>query len=195
VRSATIARKTNETDINVELQIPDDRGAARIVEIHTGVPFFDHMLHAMFYHGGFSCRITAVGDIEIDDHHTVEDTGIVIGQALRKIIVDHGPVARFGSARVPMDDSLGEAIVDASGRPFLVFQAEFAQGYAGRFDLALVREFFQGLTTHAAANIHLLVPYGLNGHHQAEALFKAAGRALGQAWAPSETVQSTKGVL
>jgi len=204
MRETEVTRKTKETDISLRLGlpemtqegvvgVPDD--TARSMEIHTGVPFFDHMLHAMFFHGGFSVDLRAVGDIEVDDHHTVEDVGIVIGTALREAVERHGPVRRFGHAVIPMDDALGEVAVDAGGRSFLVYQATYPQDRAGRFDLSLVREFFQGLSSQGRMNIHVIGRYGENGHHLAEALFKAAGRALGSAYLPRETVASTKGVL
>ncbi|MFP4152271.1 MAG: imidazoleglycerol-phosphate dehydratase [Alkalispirochaeta sp.] len=204
MRETEVTRKTNETDITLRLGLPDltrdgvvgiiDE-TARVMEIYTGVPFFDHMLHAMFFHGGFSVDLRAVGDVEIDDHHTVEDVGIVIGTALREAVELHGPVRRFGHSVVPMDDALGEVVVDAGGRSYLVYQATYPQDRAGRFDLSLVREFFQGLSSQGRINMHVLGRYGDNGHHLAEALFKAAGRALGSAFLPRETVASTKGVL
>lgn len=196
-RTVEITRKTAETDIEARLVLPDpaEPDRERIVQVVTGVPFFDHMLHAMLFHGGFSADIRAVGDTEVDDHHTVEDVGIVLGQALSRAVTEFGPVQRFGQAVVPMDDALAEAVVDASGRAFLVFSASFPQSHAGRFDLALVREFFHGLASHAACNVHIIGRYAENGHHLAEAVFKSAGRALGQAYGPAGTVLSTKGVL
>ena len=163
--------------------------------VSTGVPFFDHMLYSMLFHGGFSGEVSAKGDIDVDAHHTVEDVGIVIGQALARVVDEYGPVRRYGHAVIPMDDALAEAVVDAAGRAYLVFNADFPQSHAGAFDLALVREFFQGLSSHAQANVHVHGRYGLNGHHLAEAMFKSAGRALGQAYLPSTTVRSTKGSL
>jgi len=197
VREISVERKTRETDITVSLGLPDDGTPAGrdAIDVRTGVPFFDHMLTGMLFHGGFGATIAASGDVEIDDHHTVEDVGIVIGTALRRAVEQFGPVRRFGDATVPMDDSLAQTVIDACGRPYLVFRAEFPQAYAGRFDLALVREFFQGLANSAAINLHVIGHYGLNGHHLAEAIFKSAGRALAAAYRPAERVQSTKGVL
>lgn len=199
MRTVSVQRTTRETDISVTLSFPDDADAIPTekdaLRIATGVPFFDHMLMGMLFHGGFSGSIEASGDVEIDDHHTVEDVGIVLGDVFHRIVAEHGPVQRFGDAWVPMDDALAQAVVDASGRPFLVFRAEFPQAYAGRFDLALVREFFQGVVSHGAINLHLLGHYADNGHHLAEALFKAAGRALSAAYRPAAAIRSTKGSL
>lgn len=205
MREIDIERKTKETDISIRLGLPELRadgsiGAPvdtdRYVEIHTGIPFFDHMLEAMLFHGGFSVRLSAVGDTEVDDHHTVEDVGIVIGTALRRAVEQHGSVRRFGHEVIPMDDALAEVVVDAGGRSYLSYSATFPQERAGSFDVALVREFFQGLTNQAHANVHVIGRYALNGHHLAEAIFKAAGRAIGTAYLPRlEGVASTKGVL
>lgn len=199
MRTISVERTTRETDISVSLNVPDtdsERPSGKDeIEIGTGVPFLDHMLEGMMFHGGFTGTIRATGDLEIDDHHTVEDVGIVLGHAFRKVVETHGPVARFGHAVLPMDDSLAESIVDVSGRSYLVFRVEFPQAYAGRFDLALVREFFQGFANNAAVNLHIIGHYGLNGHHLAEAIFKSSGRALGGAYAPVDAVRSTKGVL
>lgn len=201
MRNLETTRTTKETDITARITLPEtvplaaDAAVAQVVQVQTGIPFFDHMLHAFFFHGGFSAEVTARGDTEVDDHHTVEDVGIVIGSLLSRVTGEYGPVRRFGHALVPMDDSLGEVVVDACGRSYLVYQVEYPQTHAGRFDLALVREFFTGLSSHARANVHVLGRYGLNGHHLAESLFKAAGRALGTAYTPSASVLSTKGVL
>lgn len=186
-----VERSTAETQVVVELRPFGERDLV----VDTGVPFFDHMLHALLFHGGFGATITARGDIEVDDHHTVEDVGIVLGQTLWRVHEERGPLARFGSAVVPMDDALAETVVDLGGRPFMVFTAEFPQAYAGRFDLALVREFFQSLATHSRANIHVHGRYGVNGHHLAEAMFKSCGRALAQACTPVDSLRSTKGSL
>ena len=201
MRTLNTTRTTKETDISATITLPDtfpleaDAAAAQNVHVETGIPFFDHMLHAFFFHGGFSVEIVARGDTDVDDHHTVEDAGIVIGSLLARVPAEYGPIRRFGHALVPMDDALGEVIVDACGRSYLVYQVEYPQPYAGRFDLALVREFFTGLSAHGRTNVHVLGRYGLNGHHLAEAVFKAAGRALGAAFVPASAVLSTKGVL
>ncbi|MDA3948011.1 MAG: imidazoleglycerol-phosphate dehydratase, partial [Spirochaeta sp.] len=157
MRETEITRKTRETDIVLRLGIADP-GDAPSTDLHiaTGVPFFDHMLTAMLFHGGFFADITASGDIDVDDHHTVEDVGIVLGTAFRRIVEEYGPIQRFGHGIVPMDDALGEVVVDAGGRSFLSYRATFPQDRAGQFDLSLVREFFQGLASQAHANIHVI---------------------------------------
>ena len=202
MRKIEVTRKTKETDISVSIVFPErtkntqsaDPGAA--LEIDTGIPFFDHMMQAMLFHGGFGGEIRANGDTAVDDHHTVEDVGIVLGTAFRHVVEKHGPVERFGHGIVPMDDALGEVVVDAGGRSYLVYRAEYPQERAGTFDLSLVREFFQGFASQGNLNVHVIGHYALNGHHLAEALFKAAGRALGTAFLPrSGAVLSTKGVL
>ncbi|MEX2443714.1 MAG: imidazoleglycerol-phosphate dehydratase HisB [Alkalispirochaeta sp.] len=199
MRTISVERTTRETSITIALNVPDSAGerpaGKEEISSATGVRFLDHMLEGMMFHGGFTGAVSAQGDTDIDDHHTVEDVGIVLGQAFRDLVETHGPVARFGHAVLPMDDSLAESIVDVSGRSYLVFRAEFPQAYAGHFDLALVREFFQGFANNAAINLHILGHYGVNGHHLAEAIFKSTGRALGAAYATSDTVRSTKGVL
>ena len=192
-------RSTRETRIRVEL-LPASGGDGKAIgkqdlSINTGVPFFDHMLTAMLFHGGFQAAISATGDTDVDDHHTVEDVGIVLGQALSEWEDQHGPLARFGHAVVPMDDALAEAVVDAGGRSYLAYSVAFPQERAGSFDLALVREFFQGLAANAGINVHLIGRYALNGHHLAEAVFKACGRALAVAYAPADALRSTKGAL
>ncbi len=201
MRKLEMSRVTRETEITAAITWPDrfpgtpgGAGDGAIV-VRTGVPFFDHMLQSFCFHGGFGAEIAASGDTEVDDHHTVEDVGIVMGQLFSRVTEEFGPVRRFGHALVPMDDALGEVVVDAGGRSYLVYQAVFPQPYAGKFDLALVREFFTGFSGQARANVHVLGRYGANGHHLAEAIFKAAGRALAQAYLPAEGVQSTKGVL
>lgn len=190
-------RTTKETDISIGFGFPDeeDRDAERAVTIETGVPFFDHMLYAMVFHGGFSGEIRARGDIDVDAHHTVEDVGIVLGRVVSELPTSHGAVRRFGHAVIPMDDALAEVTIDLGGRPYLVYQAEYPQARAGSFDAALVREFFQGLANASGANIHCEVRCGLNTHHMIEALFKAFGRALAEATQQSASIRSTKGLL
>lgn len=190
-RSASSTRTTRETSITVHYS-PDE---AREPTIATSVPFFDHMLTAMAFHGRMGLVVEATGDIEVDPHHLVEDTGLVLGDVLRQV-ADLEPIERFGNAVVPMDDACGEATVDLGGRAYLVYRAEYPQAYAGTFDLSLLREFFQALAIRGRANIHLDARYGLNGHHMAEALFKALGRALRAAIARREAGEmSTKGLI
>lgn len=185
-------RTTKETDITVKLSIEDPE----LLSFDTGVPFFDHMLRAFAFHGGIGLDIQARGDIEVDPHHTVEDVGLVLGDAFAQISADYGALSRYGHAVIPMDDALAEVTVDVAGRPYLVYKADYPQAYAGEFDLALVREFFLALSNRAAINLHALSRYGENGHHMAEALFKAAGIAMRAAFTPrAGSARSTKGVL
>jgi len=194
-RQATLHRQTAETDIRMTLDL-DGSGTHRIA---TGIPFLDHLLSQVARHGRLDLRIEARGDLQVDLHHTVEDVGIVLGDAVSQALGEKAGIVRYGAARVPMDDALASAVLDLSGRPFLVFQAPQLRGRIGEFDTDLVREFFQGLTNHLRANLHLSVEYGQNLHHMAEALFKAAGRALGEATRPDPRLQggvpSTKGTL
>ena len=189
-----VARKTKETDIKVILDMTAD-GLSRP---KTGLPFFDHILNAMAFHGGFHLEVVASGDIEVDPHHLVEDTGLVIGEALERFRRECGGIRRYGHAVIPMDDALSEAVVDAGGRPYLVFDANWPNSRAGVFDLDLLREFWWGLAVAGKINAHLRVRYAENGHHAAESLFKAAGMALSQAYAlrdGGEGAMSTKGKI
>ena len=188
---AQIERKTAETQVRIELE-PDP---ARALRIDTGIGFFDHMLSALLFHGAFSGCVAAQGDLAVDAHHTVEDVGICLGKALGELQAQIATPARYGRAAVPMDDALAEAVLDVSGRAYLVYRIEYPQAYAGTFDLALVREFFQALSTNAAITLHLIGHYAVNGHHLAEALFKAVGQALLQGYAPATQLLSTKGSL
>lgn len=194
-RRAAIERKTSETDIRITLDL-DGSGECRI---QTGVPFLDHMLAQVARHGRLDLSVDAKGDLPVDLHHTVEDVGIALGDAVSQALGDKAGIARYGAARVPMDESLASATIDLSGRPFLVFQAPQLKGRIGDFDADLVREFFQGLTNHLRANVHLHVEYGQNLHHMVEAAFKATGRALDQATRRDPRLQggvpSTKGSL
>ena len=187
-RSVSIQRTTKETDISVTLD-PDSAGEP---SVRTGVPFFDHMLASMAFHGGFSLAVKGKGDLEVDPHHLVEDVGLVLGQAFAAVL-EKGPVARFGHAVIPMDEALSEVTIDVCGRPTLVFGAAFPQARAGTFDLSLLREFFCGLSSAARISLHVDVRRGENGHHMAECSFKALGRALRQAYAPDRREMSTKG--
>ncbi|MCL2106095.1 MAG: imidazoleglycerol-phosphate dehydratase HisB [Oscillospiraceae bacterium] len=190
MRTATVTRKTKETDITVTLAL--EGGAA---ELSTGIGFFDHMLTALAVHAGWGLKLQCLGDLEVDGHHSVEDCGIVLGQALAKALGDKGGIARFGQALIPMDESLAQAAVDVSGRPFLAFSAAFSQAKIGEFDSCLCEEFFRAFATHAGITLHLILCYGANAHHEAEALFKAAAHALKAALQPSEGLLSTKGSL
>lgn len=194
-RRAVIQRTTSETDIQVTLDL-DGTGEHRV---ETGIPFFNHMLAQVARHGRFDLTVQAAGDLPVDLHHTVEDIGIVLGDAVSQALGEKAGILRYGSARVPMDEALASAVIDLSGRPFLVFQAPQLRGRIGDFEADLVREFFQGLTNHLRANVHIHVEYGQNLHHMVEALFKAAGRALHQATTVDPRlpgiVPSTKGSL
>ena len=194
-RSASIHRKTRETDIRLELDL--DGGAYRN---QTGVGFFDHMLDHLGRHGRLGLNIQASGDTHIDDHHTVEDVGIVLGEALVQALGDKRGIERYGFASVPMDEVLARVSIDLSGRPALVFDADFTAGSGkiGTFDTQLVREFFQAVVNHGRFNCHIEVPRRgpMNDHHIAEAIFKAFARALRQAVSiTGDEVPSTKGVL
>lgn len=191
MRQATVTRATKETDISVTVSL--DGGE---VSVGTGIGFFDHMLTAFGVHSGFGLRVEARGDLEVGAHHTVEDVGIVLGAAVRKALGDGSGVARYGSFFVPMDESLGFASLDISGRPFLVFNADFREEKIGDFDTCLCEEFFRAFAVNAGITLHLSCPYGANAHHMIEALFKAAAHAMGAAAAPTGGgVLSTKGVL
>jgi imidazoleglycerol-phosphate dehydratase len=166
--------------------------------VDTAAPFFDHMLTAMAFHGGFGLNLSARGDINVDYHHLVEDTGLVLGDAFHQLFEKTGAVARFGHAVIPMDDALAEAVIDVAERPCLIYQARFPQPYSGIFPMDLLKEFFSAFTQKARINLHLLCRYGDNSHHMAEALFKAFGKALRAAYTPGDTSReemSTKGVL
>lgn len=188
-----INRKTKETDISVIL----DMNAPGPSMPATGLPFFDHMLDSMAFHGRFRLELEATGDIEVDPHHLVEDSGLAIGSALVTAQEESDGIKRYGHALIPMDDALSEAVVDACGRPYLKWNVDWVQKKAGSFDLFLLREFFWGLAAAGKLNLHLGVRYSENGHHAAEALFKAVGRALGEAFSPNESgeTMSTKGSI
>ncbi len=191
-RTANITRKTKETDITALLLL--DGGE---VKIDTGIGFLDHMLTALAVHGGFGLLLDAKGDLHVDGHHTAEDVGIVLGMAFKEALGDKGGIMRYGSAFIPMDESLGFCSVDISGRPFLVFNAEFTNERVGEFDTCLTEEFMRAFAFNAGITLHLRVEYGTNDHHKIEALFKALAYALKAAVrlnADGSTV-STKGVL
>lgn len=192
MRTAEVIRQTRETDVQVRLNLD---GTGR-TEISTGIGFFDHMLTALGVHAGFDLMVKVKGDLEVDCHHTIEDSGIVLGQALLKALGEV-PVTRYGSAFIPMDEALGFVALDISKRPFLVFQCEFSSDRIGGMDTQMVEEFFRSLAFQAGITLHAKVEYGKNDHHKAEALFKALAHSLKTAVAPLEgkVVLSTKGVL
>ena len=191
MRSADISRKTKETDIKIELSL--DGGEC---EINTGIGFFDHMLTAFAVHGDFGLKADVKGDLNVDCHHTIEDTGIVLGKAFAQALGDKSGIERYGSFTVPMDESLAFVSLDVSGRPFLVFNAEFPEERVGEFDSCMCEEFMRAFAYNAGITLHVNMIYGGNTHHQIEAIFKALAHAL--AVAVRETgkgVLSTKGSL
>ncbi|HUN42345.1 MAG TPA: imidazoleglycerol-phosphate dehydratase HisB [Acetobacteraceae bacterium] len=194
-RTATLSRRTSETDITLTLDI-DGAGAA---DIATGIGFLDHMLTAFARHGLFDLTVRAKGDLHIDFHHTTEDVGIVLGRAFAQALDDKRGITRFGHALVPMDEALAESVVDISGRPFLVWNVTFERPKIGEMDTELFEEFFRALATNAAVTLHLNQRAGRNAHHVAEACFKAAARALRMAAAidprAADAIPSTKGAL
>ena len=194
-RTATISRNTRETRITVTVTL-DGSGAARLA---TGIPFFEHMLEQVARHGAIDLDVQAEGDTAVDDHHTVEDTGIVLGQAIAGALGDKRGIVRYGHACVPLDEALSRVVIDLSGRPGLFYRVSYPRARIGAFDVDLIREFFQGFTNAAAATVHIDALQGVNAHHVAETVFKAFGRALRMAASPDprlgETVPSTKGVL
>ena len=193
-RSATIERKTRETDIQVRLEL-DGRGEC---DIESPVPFFDHMLTQIARHGFFDLKVRAEGDIEIDAHHTVEDLGICLGEAFKQALGDKAGIRRYGRGTMPMHEALASVILDFSGRPFLVFNVDLPKAQVGNFDVELVEEFFTAFCNHSGANIHVNLAYGDNLHHIIEAVFKAFARALDDATQLDpriEGVLSSKGKL
>lgn len=195
MRQARITRTTNETAITVEVNL-DGEGAGRM---ETGVGFFDHMLDQLSRHSLIDINVKAKGDLHIDDHHTVEDCGIALGQALAQALGDKRGIRRYGECRLAMDDAQVECALDLSGRPFLVWNIPFPTAKIGTFDTELVREFFQALSTHGGITLHLDLRHGFNSHHIAEAAFKAVARALRAAVETDPRragmIPSTKGAL
>ncbi len=190
MRTATVTRNTKETEIAVTLFIDGDGK----VKTDTNIGFFDHMLTALGMHAGWDLKIDVTGDLYVDCHHTIEDTGIVLGQAIKKAL-SSSPVARYGNAMIPMDEVLGQCVLDISGRPFLVFDCPFQGERIGDMDTQMVEEFFRAVAFHAGITLHLTCPYGKNDHHKVEALFKAFAHAIAMAQISKETVLSTKGAL
>lgn len=195
MRSATITRKTAETDITVELNL-DGTG---VYDIQTGVGFFDHMLDQLARHALIDITVRATGDLHIDDHHTVEDTGIALGQALAHALGDKRGIRRYGACLLPMDDALVRAALDLSARPYLVWNVDMPTAKIGSFDSELVREFFQAFSTHGGITLHVDALHGVNSHHIAEAAFKSVARALRDAVEldprKADAIPSTKGAL
>lgn len=191
MRTSTQKRTTKETDIHLALSV--DGGD---VNINTGIGFFDHMLTAFAVHGGFGLQLTVKGDLHVDCHHTIEDTGIVLGKAFDEALQYKGGIARFGNFYVPMDEALAFCAADISGRPFLVFQAAFSEDRVGAYDSCMTEEFFRAFAAHAGITLHVKLEYGKNTHHCVEAIYKAVAHALKMACKPTgEEVLSTKGVL
>jgi len=193
-RAATVDRKTGETEISITLSL-DGTGHP---DIRTGIPFFDHMLTLFARHGLFDLTVVAKGDIEVDYHHTVEDVGITLGQALGKALGDKAGIRRYGSAYVPMDESLARVVVDCSGRPFLAYEAPRGVEAIGMFPFQLVEEFLRAVAVQAGLTLHVSILAGRDAHHMAEAIFKSLARALDVAVSRDERVKgipSTKGVL
>jgi imidazoleglycerol-phosphate dehydratase len=195
MRKAEISRKTKETEIDVAVNL-DGSGAAKI---STGIGFFDHMLEQLAKHSLIDMAISAKGDLHIDYHHTVEDTGIALGQAVKKALGDMRGITRFADVLLPMDETLTRVAVDVSGRPYLVFRTTFDRPKIGEFDTDLVREFFQAFSTHVGMNLHVETLYGVNAHHISESSFKGLARALRVALQVDERakgeIPSTKGTL
>ncbi len=191
MRSAEITRTTKETDISLKLCL--DGGA---VQVSTGIGFFDHMLTALAFYAGWGLELTVKGDLHVDGHHTVEDTGIVLGQALKEALGDKKGIRRFGSAFVPMDEALCFTALDFSNRPFLVFDAEMPQPMIGAYDACLTVEFMRAVAMNAGITLHQKCHYGANAHHITEGLFKSLGLAIKEAVkVEGAGVVSTKGVL
>ena len=193
MRQAQLARKTKETDIQVAVKL-DNIGTANI---DTGIGFFDHMLTALSVHSGISMDIAVKGDLYVDGHHTVEDTGIVLGKALGEALGDKSGITRYGSAFIPMDEALAFCSLDISNRPFLVFQGTFTNAMIGQYDACLTEEFFRAFAFNAGITLHVNMMYGSKDHHKCEAAFKAVAHALKTAVTPLEAGKtlSTKGVL
>lgn len=192
MRAAAIERNTKETQISVDLNL--DGGE---VEISTGIGFFDHMLTAFAVHGGFGLKVRVTGDLEVDTHHTIEDTGIALGMAFKKALGDMSGIVRYGSFSVPMDEALANCVLDISNRPFLVFKASFEQELCGDYETCVTEEFFRAFAMNACITLHIAVPYGANAHHEIEAVFKAVAHAMKIAVSKNQdgSVLSTKGVL
>lgn len=193
-RCATVKRQTKETDIEITINL-DGRGES---DINTGIGFFDHMLNGFARHGLFDLTVKVKGDLEVDCHHTVEDTGIVLGEVIKKALGDKKSIKRYGSFLLPMDETLVLCAVDLSGRPYLVYDAKFNTERVGGFDTEMVKEFFYAVSYSAGMNLHIKEMYGENAHHIIEAMFKGFAKAIDEATTIDERVEgilSTKGAL
>lgn len=198
MRKAVLERNTNETRIKLELQLDpvSSPGQAPESGISTGIGFFDHMLNLFAFRAGVALTVECKGDLEIDGHHTAEDVGIVLGQAIAQALGDKRGINRYGNARLPMDECLAQVDLDICNRPYLVFNAQFPTEKVGDFETELTEEFFRGVATHAGMTLHINLLYGKNTHHMLEAIFKAFGAAFKQAVAVTgEGIPSTKGML
>ena len=193
VRTGKVTRTTRETDINITVTL-DGKGTAKI---DTGIGFFDHLLTALSVHSGISMDISVKGDLHVDGHHTVEDTGIALGQALAAALGDKSGIKRYGTFYIPMDESLAMTSLDISNRPFLVFNAEFTNQSCGGYDVCLTEEFFRAFAFNAGITMHINLMYGSNDHHKCEAIYKSCAHALKEAveFTESGKTLSTKGVL
>lgn len=192
MRTAIVERNTKETQIKIELNL--DGGE---VKVDTGIGFFDHMLTAFGVHGGFGLNVKVTGDLDVDTHHTIEDTGIALGKAFNEALGDMSGINRYGTFYIPMDESLAQASLDISNRPFLVFNADFAQEKCGDYETCVTEEFWRAFAVNSAITLHINVLYGANAHHEIEAIFKAVAHALKIAVQKNgdNCVLSTKGVL
>lgn len=192
MRTSVVERNTKETQIKIELNL--DGGE---VKVDTGIGFFDHMLTAFGVHGGFGLNVKVTGDLDVDTHHTVEDTGIALGKAFNEALGDMSGINRYGTFYIPMDESLAQASLDISNRPFLVFNADFAQEKCGDYETCVTEEFWRAFAVNSAITLHINVLYGANAHHETEAIFKAVAHALKIAVQKNgdNCVLSTKGVL
>ena len=193
-RSAKVTRTTKETDIKVELTI-EGKGMS---SVRTGIPFMDHMLTLMAAHGFFDLNVTAKGDVEVDEHHTVEDIGMVLGESFNEALGDRKGMKRYGRGLIPMDEALSSVVIDFSNRPLLVYHVNLKRDTTGRFDAQVIEEFFRAFVSRSGATLHINLMYGDNTHHIIEAMFKAFGQALDEATSIDNRitkVRSTKGIL
>ena len=190
MRQTEISRKTKETDIKLSLCLEGGD-----ISIDTGIGFFDHMLNTLAVHSGFDITLSTQGDLSVDGHHTVEDIGIVLGRAFAKVLGDKKGICRFGESYIPMDEVLARTVIDISGRPFLVFNAEFRNERIGEYDACLTKEFFRAFAFNAGITLHTEILYGENSHHMTEALFKSLAHSLKKAVVKTEEEMSAKGLL